>query len=82
MDARAFESRASEDGFKVVEKSVEPDSVSAEHEHAWDTFGLVTAGAFTIDVDATPRTYRAGETFEAPSGVCAMTSAPDPRAPA
>ena len=64
MDPAEFERNVVADGYTLVRRSIKPNLAMDEHEHEWETKGLVVSGAFTIDCDGERRTYRAGEVFE------------------
>ena len=46
-----------------------PGRTTPEHDHAWDTRGLVLEGVFTIDIAGDANADRPGEVFEVPAGV-------------
>lgn len=69
MDEDTFAAAVAAEGYKVVARDVAPNAALDEHDHAWDTKGLVAAGAFTIAAGGTSRTYGAGEVFELGAGV-------------
>jgi quercetin dioxygenase-like cupin family protein len=64
-----FLADAKRDGYlEILEREMQAGSNATEHKHAFDAHILVTAGEFTITIDGTARTYRAGETFAVPAG--------------
>lgn len=49
----------------------------AEHSHAFDAFGLVFAGSFTLTTPDTRRVLRAGDAFELAAGITHAEWAPE-----
>lgn len=69
MDTQAFTAAARAAGYdEIVEREMPAGFRDPEHQHAFDARILVTAGAFTITMGGATRSYRAGESFEVPSG--------------
>ncbi|MCA0305483.1 MAG: cupin domain-containing protein [Proteobacteria bacterium] len=56
------------DGYRVVNTSVRPNQVVANHCHDFDAKALVLGGEITITRDNEATTYRAGQCFEVPMG--------------
>ncbi len=48
-----------------------------EHSHAFDAFGLVVAGSFTLTTSDASRVLRAGDSFELAAGIAHAESAPE-----
>ena len=68
MDKTEFEADLRRDGYRVVNTSVKPNLVAANHCHDFDAKALVLGGEITITRDNTPVTFRAGQCFEVPRG--------------
>jgi len=64
MDRESFRQMLQDEGYKPVAREIEPGYALDDHDHAWDTKGLVLRGSFTIACDGRSRTYGAGEVFE------------------
>lgn len=69
MDQQSFERMLLDEGYKPVEREIEAGLSVDEHDHAWDTKGLVLRGSFTIDCGGGSRTYGVGQIFEVGAGV-------------
>jgi quercetin dioxygenase-like cupin family protein len=70
MDSSSFEQKLRDDGFVEIEtKSYELRPANGDHGHHFSARGMILDGIFTITVDGTPRSYRAGETFELTAGI-------------
>ena len=69
MDRASFEAKLTSEGYTLVNVSMQPNAVNAEHVHPFDARLLVIEGTMIIARDDAPtRTYAAGETFEMPVG--------------
>lgn len=71
MDGQDFAARLARDGFTEIEtKTLATRPVNDGHAHDCTVRGLVLDGEFIVTCgDETPRSYRAGETFEVAAGV-------------
>ena len=69
MDMEAFEKMLGDEGYKAVSRQIEPNLAIDEHDHAWDTKGMVLRGSFTITSEISDRTYGPGEIFELAAGI-------------
>ena len=63
MNTEAFRETLMNEGFTVVERSVEPNSSLDEHDHDWEVRAMITAGSFYVHTDKTKKTYLEGEVF-------------------
>ncbi len=68
MDRTSFEATLQRDGYEIVARTMEPNTINPEHAHAFDARVLVVAGEMTLDRDGARRAYRPGETFEITHG--------------
>lgn len=68
MDKAEFQAALRRDGFSVVNTSIKPNLVTANHCHDFDARALVLGGEITITRDNTPVTFRAGQCFDVPTG--------------
>ena len=68
MDKAEFEAALRHDGYRVVNTSLKPNQVAANHCHDFDAKALVLGGEITITRDNTPVTLRAGQCFAVPQG--------------
>ncbi len=69
MTEAQFLADAKRDGYaEILEREMQAGSNATEHTHAFDAHILVTTGEFTITIDGTANTYRAGEAFAVPAG--------------
>lgn len=69
MDTTAFEAGLKADGYSEIErKRYEPRPANGEHGHHFSVRGLILAGTFTVTLEGTARTYRAGEVFAVEEG--------------
>jgi quercetin dioxygenase-like cupin family protein len=68
MDRTSFEATLQRDGYEIVARSMEPNTINPEHAHEFDARVLVIAGEMTLDRDGARRAYRPGETFEITNG--------------
>ena len=68
MDTTQFDADLKRDGYRVVNTSVRPNLVAANHCHDFDAKALVLGGEITITRDNEATTYRAGQCFEVPKG--------------
>ncbi len=65
MDTATFEAGLKADGYTEIEKKrYEARPANGEHGHHFSVRGLILDGTFTVTLEGTPRTYRAGEIFE------------------
>ena len=69
MNEAEFEQALRQDGYQVVRRDMEPGRVAPEHDHPWDTRGMVVAGEFTIGIAGDSTTYGKGQVFEVAAGV-------------
>ncbi len=69
MNEAEFEQALRRDGYQVVRRDMEPGHVAPEHDHAWDTRGMVVTGEFTIGIAGDSTTYREGQVFDVAAGV-------------
>ena len=70
MDRDAFVEMVTAEGYTAVDRTLEPGMDLDEHDHAWDSKGLILDGAFTVHcVGEESRTYSAGEIFVVAAGV-------------
>ena len=76
MDRAEFEADLRRDGYRVVNTSVKPNLLSANHCHDFDAKSFVLGGEITITRDNAPATFRAGQCFEVPMGC--MLGVPSP----
>ena len=63
MNTEVFREALTNEGFTVVERSVEPNSSLDEHDHDWEVKAMITAGSFYVHTDKTTKTYAEGEVF-------------------
>ena len=63
MNTEVFREALMNEGFTVVERSVEPNSSLDEHDHDWEVKAMITAGSFYVHTDKTTKTYAEGEVF-------------------
>ncbi len=68
MDRTEFEAGLRSDGYRVVNTSVKPNLIVANHCHDFDARAFVLGGEITITRDNTPVTFRAGQCFDVPMG--------------
>ena len=68
MERIAFESQLRSEGYSVVNSSLKPNKVEANHCHDFDAKILVLGGELTITRDNKPETFRAGECCMVPTG--------------
>ena len=68
MECLQFDTDLRRDGFRVVNSSVKPNHVAANHCHDFDAKSFVLGGEITITRDNNPSTFRAGQCFEVPAG--------------
>ncbi len=68
MDRAEFEADLRRDGYRVVNTSVKPNLLSANHCHDFDAKSFVLGGEITITRDNTPVTFHRGQCFEVPAG--------------
>ena len=69
MDAHEFETALKADGFTEIQtSSYDARPANGEHGHHFSVRGLVLAGAFTVNKDKQPVTYRPGEVFTVEQG--------------
>lgn len=60
-----FTARLRQDGFaEVATRSLPPGQVVPLHSHPFEVRALVVDGEITLTVDASRRTYRAGDVFQ------------------
>lgn len=68
MNKSDFEAELRRDGYRIVNSSVKPNLVAANHCHDFDAKAWVLNGEITITRDNTPVTFREGQCFEVPAG--------------
>ena len=68
MDRLEFEAQLRQDGFRVVNSSLRPNTREDNHCHDFDARLLVLGGEITITRNNTPETFRAGQCCEVPAG--------------
>jgi quercetin dioxygenase-like cupin family protein len=69
MDKEAFVATARADGYdEVIQREMPAGFRDGEHQHTFDARILVTEGEFSITIDGSTRSYRAGESFALPAG--------------
>jgi quercetin dioxygenase-like cupin family protein len=64
-----FQRAAERDDIKVARTEMTPGRTTSDHDHAWDTRGLVLERVFTIEMAGNANAYHPGEVFEVPAGV-------------
>ncbi len=69
MNEAEFETKLREDGYDVARRDLDPGHVAPEHDHPWDTRGMVLEGEFTVVQGGESRSYAPGEVFDVPAGV-------------
>jgi quercetin dioxygenase-like cupin family protein len=69
MDRVEFESALREHGYlEVVDRRMEPNSLSPEHAHEFDARVLILEGEMTISSNGAEQIYHAGDTFAMNAG--------------
>lgn len=68
MDRAEFEAALRRDGYELVARDMAPNTVNPDHTHDFDARIMVTAGAMTMVMGGTRRTYGPGEWCEVPAG--------------
>jgi quercetin dioxygenase-like cupin family protein len=68
MDQVRFESELRAQGYEVVDRRMEANTLNPEHSHEFDARLLVLEGAMTITAEGQERTYLAGDTFAMTAG--------------
>ena len=64
MDATSFETTLRSQGITDIEQRVGAPNFAAQmHTHPFEVHALVLAGEFTLALEGSATTYRAGETF-------------------
>jgi quercetin dioxygenase-like cupin family protein len=78
MDARAFETELTRDGYQRIETKELPRGYRADsHAHDFSVRALVLAGEITLTWNGSSRTFAAGEEFTMSAG-CAHSEAVGP----
>ncbi|HXT78433.1 MAG TPA: cupin domain-containing protein [Acetobacteraceae bacterium] len=68
MDRLEFEAELRREGYRVVNSSLKPNMLEANHCHDFDAKLLVLGGEITITRDNKAETFRAGECCMVPAG--------------
>jgi quercetin dioxygenase-like cupin family protein len=68
MDRLEFEADLRRDGYRIVNSSLKPNLVEANHCHDFDAKLFVLGGEITITRDNKVETFRAGDCCEVPAG--------------
>ena len=68
MERTEFEAQLQRDGYEVLVRTMQPDTLNPEHAHDFDARLLVVAGEMTVVADGQRNTYRVGDTFSMTHG--------------
>lgn len=68
MQRAEFEASLREQGYEVIEKTVEPNFVAKPHTHPWDVRILVLEGQMTVTKEGEPHVCNPGDTFAMDAG--------------
>lgn len=68
MERIEFEAALRSEGYRVVNSSLKPNMVDANHCHDFDAKIFVLGGELTITRDNKPETFRAGQSCIVPTG--------------
>src|SRR3978361_382645 len=68
MDRLEFEAELRRDGYRLLNRTLKPQMVDANHCHDFDAKLFVLGGEISITRDNKPETFRAGDCCEVPAG--------------